>query len=122
MLLQTVVDSKTFDYLPKDVLVDLNLNQLNIPVALLLFREEYRTALDTLISWEKPTFKGVVVTGYPGIGTQCIMMCPKLLYSRKLHGCRGFREDLLSSLCSPPAPVQRTADSCAIQQRYLYSF
>jgi hypothetical protein len=71
MLLQTVVDSNTFDYLPKDILDGLNLNLLNFPEALLLFLGEYRTALDTLKSWKKPLIKGVVVTGYPGIGAYC---------------------------------------------------
>jgi hypothetical protein len=71
ILHQTVVDSKTFDYVPKDVLDDLNLNLLNFPDALLIFREEYRTALDTLNSWKKPLVRGVVVTGYTGIGAYC---------------------------------------------------
>jgi len=71
MLLQTVVDSNTFDYIPKDVLEDLNLNQLNFPEALLIFLGEYRTVLDTLKSWKKPPVTGVVVTGYPGIGAYC---------------------------------------------------
>jgi hypothetical protein len=52
MLLKTVVDSNTFDYVPKDILGSLNLNLLNFPEALLLFRGEYRTALDTLKSWK----------------------------------------------------------------------
>ena len=68
MLLQTVVDSNTFDYVPRDILDGLNLNLLNFPEALLIFRGEYRTARDTLKSWKKPPVKGVVVTGYPGIG------------------------------------------------------
>jgi hypothetical protein len=70
MLLQTAVaDSQTFSYLPKEVLMDLNLDWLNYDEDLLLFREEYHTALEILESWKKPPVKGVVVTGYPGIGT-----------------------------------------------------
>jgi hypothetical protein len=71
MLLEMVVGSKQFDYLPKDKLRGLKLNLLNFPNAFLLFREEYRTALDTLDSRGKPPVKGVVVTGYPGIGMYC---------------------------------------------------
>jgi hypothetical protein len=122
MLLQMVVDTKTFDYLPKDVLDNLNLNLLNFPEALLLFREEYLTALDRLKLWEKPLVKGVVVTGYPGIGTPCNTMRSKLLYSRKVCGSRDLREDILPALRSPPAAQRGIADRCAIRQGRLYSF
>jgi hypothetical protein len=63
------VDSKTFRYLPTNVLDDLNLQELGYDPPLLLFREEYATAFTMLTSWKKPPATGVVVTGYPGIGT-----------------------------------------------------
>ena len=68
MLRQTTMDSTTLDYLPRDLLVELDLYILNFTDPLLLIREEYRTALKTLNSWKKPPIKGVVVTGYTGIG------------------------------------------------------
>ena len=68
MLLQTTMDSKTLDYLPRNLLVELDLYILNFMDPLLLIREEYRTALKTLNLWEKPPVNGVVVTGYLGIG------------------------------------------------------
>ena len=65
MLLQTTMDSKALDYLPRNLLAELDLYILNFVDPLLLIREEYRTALKTLDSSEKSS---VVVTGCPGIG------------------------------------------------------
>jgi hypothetical protein len=68
MLLQTTMDSKTLDYLPRNLLAELDLYILNFMDPLLLIREEYCTALKTLNSWKNPPINGVVVMGYPGIG------------------------------------------------------
>jgi hypothetical protein len=123
MLLQTVVDSNTFDYVPKDIIDDLKLNLLNFPDALLIFRGEYRTALDTLKSWKKPLVRGVVVTGYSGIGVYCnTVRYAQAALLTETSCSRGFREDILPTLCSPPALKRGTADCCTIQQRCLYSF
>ena len=69
MLRELIVDSKTFQYLPAEVLEGLRLNLLHYREPILLFREEYDTALKTLESWKKPLVTGAVVTGYSGIGT-----------------------------------------------------
>jgi len=69
MLWELIVDLKTFQYLPAEVLEDPNLHRLHCREAILLFREEYDIALKTLESWKKPLHRGTVVTGYTGIGT-----------------------------------------------------
>jgi hypothetical protein len=67
-LSQVSVGSKTFDYLSKDVLVEaLCLHAFQLRDPCLLFRKEYRMTLNQLESWKG--VPGVVVTGYPGIGT-----------------------------------------------------
>jgi hypothetical protein len=69
ILRELTVDSKTFRYVPAELLQGLGLHRLNYDTPILLFLEEYDTALAMLESWEKPPVTGVVVTGYPGIGT-----------------------------------------------------
>jgi len=68
MLSELTVDSKTFRYVPAEVLKDLDLYRLNYGTPILLFLEEYNTALATLTSWQKPPASGAVITGHPGNG------------------------------------------------------
>jgi hypothetical protein len=68
ILSELTIDTKTFLYVPTEVLKDLGLHHLNYFAPHLLIREEYDTALAMLTSWEKPEATGVVVTGHPGIG------------------------------------------------------
>ncbi|KIM48621.1 hypothetical protein M413DRAFT_20980 [Hebeloma cylindrosporum] len=74
MLRELVVDSKTFRYLPVEVLKDLHLHRLRYKDPVLLFLEEYDTAYTMLTSWEKPLTTDAVVTGYPGIGKTYLLL------------------------------------------------
>jgi len=56
-------------HIPLTMLKELGLIPfMNFPEQVLLIREEYDTALDTLQDWSRNEGGGVVVTGQPGIG------------------------------------------------------
>lgn len=60
--------SKSFRYLPRMFLQQLQLEHLAFLEEVLLIREEYVTALQVMVSWSTVYKGGVVVTGYSGIG------------------------------------------------------
>ena len=65
-------DGKVFKYVPAAALLKLQVRRMKYNEKVLLIREEYVLAFDTLVSWWKCSERGggVVVTGQPGIGAR----------------------------------------------------
>jgi hypothetical protein len=65
-----VSSGKSFQYIPNQLIEDLQLYRLNYLENILLVREEYVTAFNTLESWAGSAGRGggVVITGQPDIG------------------------------------------------------
>ena len=69
--LQDVDQCEGFKYLPATVVKDLRLWELQCDAEIILICNKYRLTLNTLVRHQN-TSGGIVVTGYPGIGTNLL--------------------------------------------------
>ncbi|KAI0290088.1 hypothetical protein B0F90DRAFT_667656 [Multifurca ochricompacta] len=81
---------KTYKYIPQDQLSKLGVKHLGYNEKALLFRDEYRLALNDIEEWSKTRREhdngGVVIIGHPGLGKTCFLLY--LLFHRLSKGLR----------------------------------